>query len=77
MNLYMIFLCVGTYNVIKSQLAFVDWLYSKTEILTVSTNFYIDIFKNIGYNSTKKHLCISEYPGWFSSIEFYVEGLSF
>lgn len=60
------------YNVIRSQLASIDWpvIFKDQCINSAVTNFYINIFKIIDINCTKKQVYnnIIKFPVWFSSI---------
>lgn len=60
-----------SYNVIKSELASIDWpvVFNDLCINRAVNNFYTIIFKIVDNNNcTKKHAYISKYPVWFSSM---------
>lgn len=67
-SIYDFSLC--NFNVIKSQIASIDWqtVFKDLCINSAVSSFYSIIFVIIDKNCTKKQVYISKYPVWFSSI---------
>lgn len=61
---------VCNFNVIKSQIASIDWpiVFKNQCINNAVSRFYNIIFEIIDKNCTKRKVYISKYPVWFSSV---------